>query len=67
MKNARKKIKSLQTKTHQNRANEGSYLCKDEKNINMKEANSSLVREQVISEVSEDLADTEVEKFKSLV
>ena len=38
-----------------------------EKNINMKEANSSLVREQVISEVSEDLADTEVEKFKSLV
>lgn len=38
-----------------------------EKNINMKEANSSLVREQVISEVSEDLADTEIEKFKSLV
>ena len=38
-----------------------------EKNIHMKEANSSLVREQVISEVSEDLADTEIEKFKSLV
>ena len=38
-----------------------------EKNINMKEVNSSLVREQVISEVSEDLADTEIEKFKSLV
>ena len=38
-----------------------------EKNIEIKESNQSLVREQVISEVSEDLADTEVEKFKSLV
>ena len=38
-----------------------------QKNVEVKEANSSLVREQVISEVSEDLADTEVEKFKSLV
>jgi hypothetical protein len=36
------------------------------KSIEVKESNNSLVREQVISEVSEDLADTEVEKFKSL-
>ena len=36
------------------------------KNVEIKESNNSLVREQVISEVSEDLADTEVEKFKSL-
>ena len=36
------------------------------KNIEIKESNNSLVREQVISEVAEDLADTEVEKFKSL-
>ena len=37
-----------------------------EKNVKLKEASDILVREQVISEVSEDLADTEVEKFKSL-
>ena len=37
-----------------------------QKNVEVKEANSGLVREQVISEVSEDLADTEVEKFKTL-
>ena len=37
-----------------------------QKNVEVKEANSELVREQVISEVSEDLADTEVEKFKTL-
>jgi len=35
-------------------------------NIDLNQSNSSLVREQVISEVSEDLADTEIEKFKSL-
>ena len=35
-------------------------------NIDLNQSNSSLVREQVISEVSEDLADTEFEKFKSL-
>ena len=29
--------------------------------------NAKLVREQVISEVSDDLADTEIEKFKSLI
>ncbi len=37
-----------------------------QKNVEIKETNSGLVREQVISEVSEDLADTEVEKFKTL-
>ena len=37
-----------------------------QKNIEVKEANSKLVREQVISEVSDDLADTEVEKFIDL-
>lgn len=37
-----------------------------QKNVEVKEVNSELVREQVISEVSEDLADTEVEKFKTL-
>ena len=37
-----------------------------EKNLKLRESNSSLVRESVISEVSEDLADTEIEKFKSL-
>ena len=37
-----------------------------QKNVDLKQSNSTLVREQVISEVSEDLADTEVEKFKSL-
>ena len=37
-----------------------------QKNVEGKEVKDSLVREQVISEVSEDLADTEIEKFKSL-
>ena len=37
------------------------------KNVEMAQSNSELVREQVIAEVSEDLADTEIEKFKSLV
>ena len=37
-----------------------------QKNVNMSQQNSELVREQVIAEVSEDLADTEIEKFKSL-
>ena len=37
-----------------------------QRNIDLNQSNSSLVREQVISEVSEDLADTEIEKFKSL-
>ena len=35
-------------------------------NVSFKDSNSKLVREQVISDVSEDLADTEIEKFKSL-
>ena len=37
-----------------------------QKNVNFKSSNNELVREQVILEVSEDLVDTEVEKFKSL-
>jgi hypothetical protein len=37
-----------------------------QKNVDMSQTNSELVREQVIAEVSEDLADTEIEKFKSL-
>jgi len=37
-----------------------------EKNVKIVQTNSELVREQVIVEVSEDLADTEIEKFKSL-
>ena len=37
-----------------------------ERNVSMKSTNSKLVREQVISVVSEDLTDTEIEKFKSL-
>ena len=37
-----------------------------QKNVSFKDSNSKLVREQVISDVSEDLADTEIEKFKSL-
>ena len=37
-----------------------------EKNAEMKKANGQLVRESVFAEVSSDLADTEVEKFKSL-
>jgi hypothetical protein len=38
-----------------------------QKNVEMTENNSLLVREQVISEVSDDLAQTEIEKFKGLV
>ena len=37
-----------------------------QKNVDMSQENSGLVREQMIAEVSEDLADTEIEKFKSL-
>ena len=37
-----------------------------QKNVKLKESNSGYSREQVISEVCQDLADTEVEKFKSL-
>jgi hypothetical protein len=37
-----------------------------EKNVSMKSNNAKLVREQVISEMSTDLAETEIEKFKSL-
>jgi len=37
-----------------------------EKSVELSNLTSKLVREQVISEVSEDLADTEIEKFKSL-
>ena len=37
-----------------------------QKNIDLKESNDGYMRDQVISEVSDDLADTEVEKFKSL-
>ena len=33
----------------------------------MKKSNASLVKEQVVSEVTSDLADTEIEKFKSLI
>ena len=38
-----------------------------EHNIALKDKNGELVREHVVVEVSEDLTDTEVEKFKSLV
>ena len=34
--------------------------------IDLKNSNSTLVREQVISETTTDLTDTEIEKFKSL-
>jgi len=37
-----------------------------QKNVDIAQQNSGLVREQVIAQVSEDLADTEIEKFKSL-
>ena len=37
-----------------------------ERNVSLKESNDVYMRDQVISEVSEDLADTEVEKFKAL-
>ena len=38
-----------------------------EQNIALKDKNGSLVREHVVAEVSEDLTDTEVEKFQTLV
>jgi len=37
-----------------------------QKNVELNDSKNNLVREQVISEVSEDLADTEIEKFKDL-
>jgi hypothetical protein len=37
-----------------------------QKNVELSDTKTTLVREQVISEVSEDLADTEIEKFKEL-
>ena len=37
-----------------------------QKNVELNSSTNNLVREQVISEVSEDLADTEIEKFKDL-
>ena len=37
-----------------------------QKSVDLTSSNEKLVREQVISEISEDLADTEIEKFKSL-
>ena len=37
-----------------------------QKNVDISQTNSELVREQVIAEISEDLADTEIEKFKEL-
>ena len=45
---------------------EGKLSETIEKNVSLRDNNASLVKEQVISEVSEDLADTEIEKFKSL-
>ena len=38
-----------------------------EEKVQLKRNNSSLVKEQVVSEVTSDLADTEIEKFKSLI
>ena len=38
-----------------------------DKSIEMKTTNASLVKEQVLSELSSDLAETEIEKFKGLV
>ena len=38
-----------------------------EKSIELKNTNATLVKEQVMSEVSYDLAETEIEKFKGLV
>ena len=38
-----------------------------EQSVQMKKSNAGLVKEQVVSEVSSDLADTEIEKFKSLI
>jgi hypothetical protein len=37
-----------------------------QRNVDLNNSKNTLVREQVISEVSEDLADTEIEKFKDL-
>jgi len=37
-----------------------------QKSVGLTSSNEKLVREQVVSEISEDLADTEIEKFKSL-
>ena len=37
-----------------------------QKNVTFKTSNNELVREQIIIEVSDDLADTEAEKFKTL-
>jgi hypothetical protein len=37
-----------------------------QKNINVKSSNNDLVRESAILEVTEDLADTEIEKFRHL-
>ena len=37
-----------------------------QKNVKFKTSNNELVREQIIVEVSDDLADTEAEKFKTL-
>ena len=45
---------------------EGKLSETIEKNVSLKDGNAKLVREQVISEVYEGLADTEIEKFKSL-
>ena len=38
-----------------------------EEQIQTKSQNATLVKEQVVSEVTSDLADTEIEKFKSLI
>jgi len=38
-----------------------------EEQIQSKSVNATLVKEQVASEVTTDLADTEIEKFKSLI
>jgi hypothetical protein len=38
-----------------------------EQSVQMKKSNASLVKEQVVSEFTTDLADTEIEKFKSLI
>jgi hypothetical protein len=38
-----------------------------ESTIELKSANAELVKEQVMTEVSSDLAETEIEKFKSLI
>jgi len=38
-----------------------------EQTVQLKKNNAGLVKEQVVSEVSSDLAETEIEKFKSLI